>query len=197
MVALLAARLRPEKRVPDFARATELARQQEPGIVALVAGDGPERAAVQRAIADPAGVRLLGHRDDVGDLLRVADVFVLASDLEATPMAILEAMAAGLPVLATSVGGVPELLANGDAGMLVPPRDPAAMAAALVTLARDPALRAGLGNAASERHRAHWSADRMIDGYARVLDGLAASPRATAGSSRLRKSIPGRANTKL
>jgi glycosyltransferase involved in cell wall biosynthesis len=172
VVALLAARLRPEKRVPDFVRAVQLAREPHPELIGLVAGDGPDRAAVEAAARGEDGVRLLGHRDDMPLLMHAADVFVLASQYEAVPMAILEAMAAGLPVLATDVGAISGVVLDGDTGLLVPVADPGAMAAALGRLAGDAGLRERMGAAGARRHVEQWHAERMIDGYARVLEEL-------------------------
>jgi glycosyltransferase involved in cell wall biosynthesis len=122
----------------------------------LIVGDGPDRPAVEeevRRLGVQDTVELAGTRDDVPELLARADVFVLSSRSEGAPMSILEAMAAGLPVVATRVGGVDELVADGDTGMLVPPGDAAALSAALGLLIADPALRRRLGEAGRERVR--------------------------------------------
>ena len=94
-----------------------------------------------------SAVRLAGERDDVGELLAAADLFVLSSRSEGLPLSILEAMAAGLPVVASDVGGVPELVVDGETGLLVPPGDPHALAAAIDRLLDDPDLRRRLGAA--------------------------------------------------
>jgi glycosyltransferase involved in cell wall biosynthesis len=169
VAALLVATLRREKRVPDFIEAVSLARKTNPTVFGLVVGDGPERAVVQDSLKPESGVRLLGHRDDVPNLMKAADIFVLASEQEAVPMSILEAMAAGLPVVATGVGGIPGVVADGESGWLVPPRDPAAMAARLVELAADRNRRLAMGAAGQGLHRAHWDAERMVDRYAEFL----------------------------
>jgi glycosyltransferase involved in cell wall biosynthesis len=176
VVALLVATLRPEKDVATFVRAVRRARETHGELIGLVAGEGPDRGAVQAAAKGDPGVRLLGHRDDIPRLLEAADVFVLASRHEAVPMAILEAMAAGLPVLATSVGGIPDLVADGQSGLLVAAGDEQGLAAALATLAADPALRAAMGAAGAQRHRERWTAEVMIEGYARVLEELGSPP---------------------
>jgi glycosyltransferase involved in cell wall biosynthesis len=96
----------------------------------LIAGEGPERAALTASIARrELPVTLLGHRGDVADLLGAADIFVLCSQWEARALIVQEALRAGTPVVATAVGGIPELV--GDAALLVPSSDPAALAAAL------------------------------------------------------------------
>jgi glycosyltransferase involved in cell wall biosynthesis len=135
-------------------------------------GDGPERASLEhRAEALGDRVVFLGTRTDIESLLAATDVVVSASHEEGLSNSVLEAMAAGRAVVATSVGGNPEALA--DTGLLVPDRDPAAMSAALATLARDPSKRAAMGMAARERARARFSVERMVDAhialYARVV----------------------------
>jgi glycosyltransferase involved in cell wall biosynthesis len=171
-VALSVATLRPEKRISDFVRAALRARESEPSLVAMIAGDGPDRQTVEAAAMGDEGIRLLGHREDVGALLQAADVFVLSSGAEAVPMAILEAMAAGLPVLATDVGGIPDVVAHGETGLLVAPGDTEGMAAALTSLAADQQMRFAMGTEGARRHRRQWHADAMIDAYATILEKL-------------------------
>jgi glycosyltransferase involved in cell wall biosynthesis len=125
-----------------------------PDVRLRIAGDGPDRAALEAEIARLGlwgAIELLGERSDVADLLAGADVFVLSSDSEGLPMSVLEAMAAGLPVVATAVGGLSELVRDGETGRLVPPRRPDALADALGPLVADAALRERLG-AAGRRH---------------------------------------------
>ncbi len=173
VAALLVATLRPEKRVEDFVRAVRAARRTNPAIIGLVCGDGPERAAVDAAAAGEPGIRVLGHRDDVHALMKAADIFVLASEHEAVPMAILEAMASGLPVVATRVGDIPSVVADGESGWLVEPGDVAAMAARLVDLAANRDLRIAMGAIGQRRCREGWDATRMVDEYAEFLFALA------------------------
>ena len=122
----------------------------------MIAGDGPRRAALE-ARANALGVagrtHFLGVRDDVPSVLAALDVAVISSDFEGTPLFALECMAARTPLVATAVGGLPALL--GDAAVLVPPRDPAALAAGIDRLLGDPPLRAALADAALERARPH------------------------------------------
>jgi glycosyltransferase involved in cell wall biosynthesis len=106
--------------------------------------------------------RFLGHRDDVPAVLAAADVFVLPSRSEASPNSVIEAMAAGLPVVATSVGGIPELVTDGRTGRLVPPGDPSALAQALVDLLDHPGHAAELGRAARARIERTASFERMV-----------------------------------
>ena len=125
---------------------------------------------------------LVGERSDVADLLARADVFVLSSTSEGLPVSILEAMAAALPVVASSVGGVAEAVDEGETGFLVPPRDPVLLAAALERLLDDSTLRRRLGANGRERVREHFGLEAFqrahVDVYRRELvrRGWAASP---------------------
>jgi glycosyltransferase involved in cell wall biosynthesis len=182
VVAMMVASLRPVKRVPDFVRAVRRARERCPSLVGVVVGDGVEHRAVHDAAAGDAGVLLLGHRDDVPRLLQAADVAALTSAHEAMPMALLEAMAAGLPVVATDVGGVAGVVADGETGVLVPPRDPEAVARALERLAGDGELRRRMGAAGRERCRRQWNAEAMADSYLEVLSEACAVRRRRRGA---------------
>ena len=97
------------------------------------------------------GFQLLGFRRDVADLMTASDIFVMGSAHEGLPVAIMEAFAAGLPVVATTVGGVPQQVRENVEGILVPPRDPTALAAALMKVATDSELRTQMATAATER----------------------------------------------
>jgi glycosyltransferase involved in cell wall biosynthesis len=120
----------------------------------LVVGDGPEREAIEaelNRLGLGEAVELLGERDDVQQLLAAADIFALATRSEGLPLSILEAMAAGLPVVASAVGGVPELVVDGETGFLVPPGDEAAFATALRKVVADGDSRRRLGRAGRAR----------------------------------------------
>ncbi|WP_051551257.1 glycosyltransferase family 4 protein [Nocardioides sp. URHA0020] len=174
-VAIWVGVLAPVKRVDLLLDAVAAA----PGLRLLVAGDGPLRDEVGRRAAEPdlAGrVELAGWVDDPSGLLARADVYVLTSDAENCPLSLLEAMAAGLPVVATTVGGVPEVVRDGVDGLLCPAGDAAALAAALRRLSADPHLRARLGASARQR---------VLDSYTldHCLDGLLASYAASRGGA--------------
>jgi glycosyltransferase involved in cell wall biosynthesis len=127
---------------------------------ALIVGDGPDRPAVEELSARlglGGRVRLEGERRDVADLLAASDVFVLSSRSEGLPVSVLEAMAAGLPVVASDVGGVSELVIDGETGILVRPGDPDRLAEALEGLLSDPDRRRRLGEAGRAR------AERLFD----------------------------------
>lgn len=160
------ANLRPEKCHDVLIKA--FARLDPAGLRLKIVGDGPCRPALERlAHAESADTRIefLGHREDVADLLASADLFVLPSRSEAFPNAVLEAMAAGVPVIASAVGGVVDLIEDGTTGLLVPPGDPDALRAAIERLVARPTLAASLG-ASGQRHvRDRYSFDRMVAGF--------------------------------
>ena len=146
---------------------------------ALLVGDGPDRPSVEaevRRLELQDVVALAGTRDDVPELLAHADVFALSSRSEGAPLSILEAMAAGLPVVSSRVGGVPELVVDGETGLLVPPGDPAAMAAALGHLISDAGLRRRLGASGRKRAERCFDVRRQrrahLDCYTRELARL-------------------------
>jgi glycosyltransferase involved in cell wall biosynthesis len=139
----------------------------------LVVGDGPLRPRLEQLTAELGiGERVLfaGQRSgpEVPRLLGAMDIFVLPSHKEALPIALLEAMATGLPVVATRVGGVPEIVEDGENGILVPPAAPEAIEGALRTLARDTAMAERLGRAA----RAHIEAEFTLDRMTRRVEGI-------------------------
>jgi len=153
------------------------AASRVPGAVFVLVGDGPlrgslERQARERNVADR--VLFLGHRGDVAELLACCDLFVLPSLFEGLPLAVLEAMAAGKPVIASGIGGTDEALVHGESGLLVPPADPVALASAIRSLLTDPVRARLLANAGRERAVRRFSSRAMIDGvcrsYERVLE---------------------------
>ncbi|MHC4473357.1 MAG: glycosyltransferase [Planctomycetota bacterium] len=130
-----------------------------------VAGRGkrePEIRELAREVGVAARVHFLGHVDDVPALLSAADLFVLASRFEGMPNNVLEAMAAGLPIVATAVGDVPLMLEDGVSGLLVPPEDPGALSGALARLLSDPGLARALGEAARRRARERYTVEAMV-----------------------------------
>ena len=134
-------------------------------------GEGPERAmleAKRAALELDDKVALLGARDDVFDLLMAADAFVMSSKSEGLPMVLLEAMAAGVPCVATAVGGIPALFGN-DRGLLVPAQDPCALAAAMAALARSPEMRARLVANARENLTRNHTVESIVDRYLELL----------------------------
>lgn len=149
-----------------------------PGAHLLVAGDGPlleSLARLARALGIDAFVHLLGARRDVPDVLNALDAFALSSDTEGLPLVLPEAMAAGLPVVSTSVGGVPTVIEEGQTGFLVPPGDEEALRDRLARLRADPGLGRACGSRARAAALARFSAERMrrdyLELYQRLLSG--------------------------
>ena len=166
----------------DFATLIEALAATGADYRAAFVGEGPllqEVAATIRERGLTERIDLLGDRGDVPGVLASADVFVLSSRSEGFPVSILEAMAAGLPVVATDVGGVAESVADGETGLLVPPGDPGALAAALDRLLTDSALRLRLGTAGRERARRHFDVAGFrrthVDLYRRELERRASA----------------------
>jgi glycosyltransferase involved in cell wall biosynthesis len=144
-------RLVEQKDYPTQLRAFALAVARVPNLRMAIAGAGPLRPtleAIARDLDIAERVHFMGSRDDVPALLRSVDLFALASKFEPFGVALLEAKAAGLPIVATAVGEIPDIIADGESGLLVPPDNAASMADRFVTLAQDRALRSRLGSRA-------------------------------------------------
>jgi len=142
------------------------------GLRYVLCGEGGEGAALARAAAPLDGaVRFAGFRDDMPACLAAADIAVLPSLQEGLGVAALEAMGAGLPVVASRVGGLAEVVADEETGLLVPPGDAPALAAALARLARDPDLRGRLGAAGRARVLARYTSSRMAEGTLACYEG--------------------------
>ncbi|MDB5936843.1 MAG: glycosyl transferase group 1 protein [Massilia sp.] len=140
-----------------------------------IVGDGPLLESLRAKVATEGiadQVWLPGSRTDIADILRGLDIFAMSSIAEGTPGSALEAMASGLPVVGTRVGGIPEVIADGVTGLLVPASDPAAMAAALERYARSPAMVAEHGAAGRERVQRHYNMNAMVAGYQSLYDTL-------------------------
>lgn len=141
----------------------------------LIAGEGSERAALEALARDlgiTGSVRFLGEFSNPGPLYAAADVFVLASRSEALPLALLEAAHFALPAVASQVGGIPEIVRDGETGMLVPPDDPAALSDALSRLMADAALRRTIGAAAQAQARAHFTVLAMLTSFEKAYADL-------------------------
>ncbi len=167
---LCVANLRPEKGVEAFAEAIWRAREQAPQLRGLIAGDGPQRAALERLVAGREGVELLGSRADVPDLIAACDALCLLSEAEALPISILEAMALGRPVVTTDVGGTSEAVVHEQTGLVVTAAD---APAALARLAARPDWARELGERGRTRQRERFSGDAMVDGYLHALAAVA------------------------
>ncbi len=178
-LAVCVARLEPQKNPLGLVRAFHDALFPDASWHLVLAGEGSMRGEVERlvdALALRPRVHLLGLQSDVAPVLAAANLFVLASHWEGRPLAVMEALAAGLPVVATNVGGLPDLVADGDQGLLVPPGNLDFLAAALRTLAADQprrdAMRASAWHVASR-----FSVDTMVASYADLFASLTGVPK--------------------
>jgi glycosyltransferase involved in cell wall biosynthesis len=174
-VVLCVSRLEPEKAIEDLVEAAALLTPRVPGLRVLVAGDGGREADLRETIAArglEGVVRLLGRRADVGRLLAAADAFCLPSRYEGLPLSLLEAFEAGLPSVATRVGGVPGLVTDGEA-LLCAPSAPAELAEALGRILGDPGEARRLGAAGAALVAERYSARAMTERYAELYRALA------------------------
>jgi glycosyltransferase involved in cell wall biosynthesis len=176
-----AGRLVELKGIEYLLRAAAAVQSEFPALRVEIAGSGPQRtkledAAVQAGLGGQ--VKFLGWINDLPSLLSRWDIFVMPSLEEGFPIAALDALAAGLPVVATSVGGIPELIEDGKNGYLVPARDVEALASRIRTLLCNPELRACMGAAGYARVRDHFSAAQMTASFAQLYDELLEETRA-------------------
>lgn len=173
--------VREQKRLDVLLRAFATVRASLPDARLLIVGDGPDYPRLQRdvaALAPEGSVMLLGRRDDVPSVMRAMDVFAISSDFEGSPLALIEAMAQGVAVVATRVGGVPDILGgDGVAGLLVPPGEPGPLADALLRVLRDPALRQTLGGSGARRAADEYTFDRVVERWEDLYTELAARSR--------------------
>jgi glycosyltransferase involved in cell wall biosynthesis len=172
-VVMAVTQLRPGKGLETLIDAMPAVLRAHPGARLRIVGDGPDRAVLQaRAEAVGEAVELVPFPADPLAAMAEASVFVHPSWAEAFPYAVLDAMALGLPVVASDVGGVGEAVETGASGLLVPPRDPAALAAAVSRLLADPATAAALGAAARARVADRFTVEAMVEGTLAVYREL-------------------------
>src|SRR6185295_15455827 len=181
-VAAIVGHLSEVKGYPTFLRAAAKLRRMFDGCVFLAVGEEIvargyraelEQLAAELGVSDC--VHFLGWQRDVRDIVSAADVMALPSENEGLPLAVLEAMSCGRPVVATPVGGVPEAVTNGVTGLLVPASDPDALAAAIARLWRDPAFAATIGRAARARVETQFSRAAFIKRIEELYNGLLAA----------------------
>jgi glycosyltransferase involved in cell wall biosynthesis len=172
------ANLRPGKGHDVLLKAAARLVRRVPDIRFRFVGDGPRRRDLERqaaALRISSHVEFLGHRTDVPELLRGSDIFVLPSLMEASPNALIEAMAAGVPIVATRVGGIPEAIEHERSGILVPPGDDRALAAGIARLMKRPQIASRLADAARQSAESRFSFDRMVSEFEQLyFDELAA-----------------------
>ena len=172
--AVLVARLSPEKDIGTLIEAARLMVRREPSFRLEIAGDGTCLTELQdwtRRLGLEDRVRFLGATHFVHGVLSRARLFVLSSISEGVSLTLLEAMATGLPVVATDVGGNPEVVSHGETGLLVAPRDPAALARAIWRVWSDRNLGRELGAAGRRRVEKHFEVRRMVAQYEKLYEG--------------------------
>jgi glycosyltransferase involved in cell wall biosynthesis len=163
------------KRTDDILLALRGLRERGVDACLLMVGDGPDRDQTERRAKELGVVRecfFLGYQDDVTAFLAAFDAFVLPSGNEGTPVSAIEALGAGRPVVATRVGGVPDVVRDGVDGYLVEAGDVAGLAEALARLAADPELRDRMGAAGRERVLPRYAVERLIDDVDRLYRSL-------------------------
>lgn len=166
--AVMVSRLSPEKDVETLLRAVALAVRERPSFRLEIAGDGPCRPALERIAREcnlEGCVRFLGEIRDVPALLARASLFVLPSLTEGVSLTLLEAMARGLPIVATRVGGNPEVVIEGETGVLVPAQDPSALARAMLQVQTDSEAARSMGWAGRCRVEQYFDIRRMVSQY--------------------------------
>lgn len=176
--------LRRQKSLDVLVRAAQRVHAFVPDARFVIVGDGPEREALVglvRELALQDVVLFTGHRTDVGDLLAAADVVASSSAYEGSPLALMESIGAGRPVVATGVGGVPEIVRDGIEGILVAPGDPDVLADAIVRLLGDPVLRERMGAAGRKRQREEFDIDVMVKRLETLYESLFARTERARG----------------
>jgi glycosyltransferase involved in cell wall biosynthesis len=189
------ARFHPIKDHATLLRAFTAVAGRRPDVDLLLAGDGPLRHELEvlaRDLGVEGRVRFLGVRSDVPDVLRAADLFALTSVSEAASLTLLEALASGLPVVVTDVGGNPEIVRQGREGLLVPRGDPAKAAAAVLRLLDDPAAAAAMGRSGRARVWDRYQLRRTVGCYLRLYEKMAGC-REEHASDAGRSAPPGKA----
>jgi glycosyltransferase involved in cell wall biosynthesis len=174
-VVIMVAALRPEKAHEVLLDAAQRLVGKGSNVRFLIVGGG-SRQAMLEMMADEMGlgesVHFLGRRDDVPELLHLSDVMVLPSHgvVETLPLSVLEAMAAGVPVVATAVGSLPEMITDGENGKLIPTGNPDALAVAIESIVTDEEAARSMAEVARERVADRYSVERMVVGYAALFE---------------------------
>jgi glycosyltransferase involved in cell wall biosynthesis len=178
-VVVAAGRLSPEKGFGVLVESAAEICRDNPGAGVVIFGEGTLRAELEARIAElglSGRVVLPGFRTDLDSLIGAADVVVLPSFTEGLPNVALEASAAGVPVVATAVGGTPEVIRDNETGFLVPPGQPQAIAAKVGELLREQLLRAQFGAAAKEYMQSTFTFEAQAAAYLELIDTLTRSP---------------------
>ncbi len=174
-------RLSPQKAPLDFVAAAKLVLQQRPLTQFVLVGDGPLTAEVVQAVGDEARIKVLGYRDDVPEIYGILTIFALASRWEGLGRALTEAMIADIPVAATAVNGIPELVSHGQTGLLSPPAAPAALAENIVWLLEHPEAAKQMSQHAQALVLPQFGVKQMVDQldalYVRLLQAKKSDQR--------------------
>jgi glycosyltransferase involved in cell wall biosynthesis len=189
---LAVGRLEPQKGFDVLVRAMASVRASVPDVALVIAGEGPERQRLEHIASNlglQGAVRLLGRREDVPALMESATLLVHPARWEGFGLVLLEAMRSALPIVATAVGGIPEVVEDGVTAVLVPPEDPERLADAILLMLREPDRARAMGSAGFARLQERFSPDRMASATAAVYDHAlrrrirrASAPEAAAGS---------------
>lgn len=169
------ARFAPQKNHALLLKAFAQGPGSDPGVRLVLVGDGDLRGRIEKQAKDigiAARVHFLGLRTDIPDILGAMDVFVLSSDYEGNPLSVMEAMAAGLPIVSTSVGGVKDLLEHGNQGFLVLPGDAHSLSKAMKSLMADREARQSMGAAAMRRAKESFDVSTMVRAYEKLYEDL-------------------------
>lgn len=177
---LAVGRLEKQKGFEVAIEAMKLVKAAVPGAQLLIAGDGQQRSMLAErveALGLDNTVSLLGNRDDVEELMRGADLLVHHARWEGFGLVLIEAMRAHLPIVASRVSAIPEVVADGESGLLVPPDDPQALAGAIIELLGDSTRRQAMGSAGFKRLRDEFSTEKMARGVANVYASVLGDKR--------------------
>jgi len=172
--------LRPQKNPALLLESFARGPASDPRARLLFVGRGALKSELERqigALGLQERVHLLGLRSDIAEILNAADVFALSSDYEGNPLSVMEAMAAGRPVISTAVGGVPELVEGGECGLLVPPRDAKAMAGAMRHMLENPGAIRSMGMASARRAEERFDLKVMTEAYEKLYSATIAKTR--------------------
>jgi glycosyltransferase involved in cell wall biosynthesis len=165
-------RLSIQKAPLDFVSAAKIILQNKPEVQFIMVGDGPLAPEVKKAIGAEQRIKMLGFQDNVPEILGMLDIFVLSSLWEGLGRALTEAMAMSLPVAATNVNGVPELVAHGKTGMLSPPREPAQLVENIIWLLDHPSEAREMGERARERVVSAFGIEMMVEQIEELYERL-------------------------
>ena len=167
--------LRPQKALDVFVRASARLLRERSDLYVLLAGDGPLRGELTelvRSLGVQDRLLMLGYRSDASDVVAALEVAISSSAYEGSPLAVMEYMESARPIVATRVGGVPDLIEDGVNGLLVDPGDEAALAAAIGRMLADPEAARGMGEAARERRRREFTVDLMVRRFEALYERL-------------------------